>query len=398
MDSDSGSSSNSDSELDENIGDHILIRNATLIVVDSPGYMEFGIDLNSWDIKIKKEYIGVKFIPPGFHFVHYKLEDIHGGPSFRIGFIHYFENGEFMVKRWDKIKNELSPNPVSGKMEIHFRKRLLELDKSLVPYCFDYYNRWKKLTDKIGFDVIKRCQPLFGFIRSALEFVPSSKYSEHHSDGEEEEEEDDFMEVENNQKASEDELMQNRITRLLPTLKPRPGSELRLTPLPEKYHPDNASPQMITECNLDYSYAWETLVSQMKCPGEILGELQLTFVSILVGQSWEAFEKWKGIFKLLCGVDSALPKYKGLFLEFLWTLENQLDYIPEDILVDVMFTEQFIYYHLRKFLRNIECHRHLNNNFKYTVSLCRDRICKMLEWDFGNLQEDVGDEEPMLVD
>lgn len=371
--------------------DHILIKNATLVVVDAPNNMEFGIDLNSWDIKNNKKYMGVKFIPPGFRFVHYRVEDRHGGPSFRIGFIHYFENGEFMVKCWDKSTNEMSADPVEEDLLVRLRNSLLDLDKILVPYCFDYIDRWKRLTDKIDFDVVKRCEPLCGFIYSAMELVPCSIDSELST------EEEDFRKREESKETPQTRPMKNQITKLLPNFKPKAGSELRLTPMPNKYYPDNTTPENITKYNLDYSYAWETVLEKMKCSAEILGELQLTFVCVLIGQNWEAFEQWKKIFSLICGVDSVIPKYRSLFLEFLWTIEVQLDYIPEDMLVDVIYTENFIYYNLRKFFRNIEFHLGIDQPFKFTATQCRERICHMLNWNFGNLQEEDGDEAPVIV-
>lgn len=51
---------------------------------------------------------------------------------------------------------------------------------------------------------------------------------------------------------------------LLPDLKPKPGTELRLTPLPDKFYPDDATPADITRHSLDTSYAVEILFSQLK--------------------------------------------------------------------------------------------------------------------------------------
>ncbi|XP_015179811.1 PREDICTED: protein AAR2 homolog [Polistes dominula] len=369
--------------------DHILIKNATLVVVDAPNNMEFGIDLNSWDIKTNKKYMGIKFIPPGFRFVHYRIEDCHGGPSFRIGFIHYFENGELMVKCWDKSTNEMSADPVDEDLLVYLRNSLLDLDKVLVPYCFDYIDRWERLTDKIDFDVVKRCKPLCGFIYSAMELVPCSSDAELSTS---------VLETEEKSGIPQTRPMQNRIPKLLPNLKPKPGSELRLTPIPDKYYPDNATPEQITRYNLDYSYTWEIVLAKIKCQPEILGELQLTFVCVLIGQNWEAFEQWKKILSLICGVDALIPSYRSLYLEFCWTIEAQLDYIPEDMLVDVIYTENFIYHHLRKLFRNIELHSGIDAPFKFIATRCRERICNMLKWNFGDLHEEDGEEAPIIVD
>lgn len=51
---------------------------------------------------------------------------------------------------------------------------------------------------------------------------------------------------------------------LLPNLKPKVGTELRLTELPEKNYPDNAAPNEITQYSLDTSYALTTLLKKFK--------------------------------------------------------------------------------------------------------------------------------------
>lgn len=50
---------------------------------------------------------------------------------------------------------------------------------------------------------------------------------------------------------------------LLPDLKPVPGTELRLTELPSKFYPDDATPKEITEHSLDTSYALDLLLGKL---------------------------------------------------------------------------------------------------------------------------------------
>ena len=51
---------------------------------------------------------------------------------------------------------------------------------------------------------------------------------------------------------------------LLPDLKPKPGTELRLTELPEKFYPDDATPAEITKHSLDTSYALDLMLNELK--------------------------------------------------------------------------------------------------------------------------------------
>ena len=51
---------------------------------------------------------------------------------------------------------------------------------------------------------------------------------------------------------------------LLPNLKPKHGTELRLTELPERNYPDGATPMEITRYSLDSSYALQTVLQKLK--------------------------------------------------------------------------------------------------------------------------------------
>lgn len=50
---------------------------------------------------------------------------------------------------------------------------------------------------------------------------------------------------------------------LLPHLTPKSGTELRLTKIPEKNYPDNATPNEITQHSLDTSYVLNTLLKNL---------------------------------------------------------------------------------------------------------------------------------------
>lgn len=51
---------------------------------------------------------------------------------------------------------------------------------------------------------------------------------------------------------------------LLPNLKPKKGTELRFTEIPERNYPDDATPAEITEYSLDSTYALNTTIQKMK--------------------------------------------------------------------------------------------------------------------------------------
>lgn len=57
-------------EMDQNVAQALLTEGATLVLLDVPPDTDFGIDLKSWTVG--HNFKGVKMIPPGIHFVHYR--------------------------------------------------------------------------------------------------------------------------------------------------------------------------------------------------------------------------------------------------------------------------------------------------------------------------------------
>lgn len=104
---------------------------AILLVLDAPqNQLEFGIDVNCWNTGPR--FKGIKFIPPGAHFVYYSLhntkttqpssQDSPGsagegtiqvteggttGGDIRIGFWHLFDSGEVVVMKWNAYNEEM---------------------------------------------------------------------------------------------------------------------------------------------------------------------------------------------------------------------------------------------------------------------------------------------------
>lgn len=61
---------NEEMDMDQNLAQRLLVEGAALIVLNVPNNTEFGIDLKSWNTG--DDFKGVKMIPPGFHYVHYR--------------------------------------------------------------------------------------------------------------------------------------------------------------------------------------------------------------------------------------------------------------------------------------------------------------------------------------
>jgi len=57
-------------EMDQNVAQALLTQGATLILLDVPAGTDVGIDIKSWNVG--QNFKGIKMIPSGIHFVHYR--------------------------------------------------------------------------------------------------------------------------------------------------------------------------------------------------------------------------------------------------------------------------------------------------------------------------------------
>lgn len=137
--------------------------------------------------------------------------------------------------------------------------------------------------------------------------------------------------------------------------------------------------------------------SQIFRPVEIIGEMQLTFVCFLAGQSFDAFEHWKKLIVLICGADNVIPQYRSIYMEFLQTLELELSYVPEEVLCDIVANNNFVYRNLCKLFGNIESNSEVDGRLKSYARRLQGQLTAKFQWDFSNLLDDAEDEAPVIV-
>lgn len=123
----------------------------------------------------------------------------------------------------------------------------------------------------------------------------------------------------------------------------------------------------------------------------------MAFICFLSGQSLEAFDHWKKLITLLCGVDSTIATRRAIYCEFLKTLEVQLAFVPDELLCDIVASNNFVYQNLRKLFANVEVSNDIDGRLIAQASRFRESLTKKLGWDFTNLQDDEGDEAPVIV-
>jgi len=371
-------------EMDQNVARALLTEGATLVLLDVPPNTDVGIDLKSWTVG--HNFKGIKMISPGIHFVHYSAVNKFGELAPRVGFFHDFQKSEFLVRRWDNEEENISSETVPEETIQRLRDNIKELDRYLGPYPYEILKPWIKLTNGISASLITRCSPLSGYVRSALEL-------EHCSDALRPR----GRESESKRKRSSRLTMEDKEEQLLPDLKPTPGTELRLTEIPDKHYPDDATPSEITRHSLDTSYVLDTTLKKLREPVEIIGEMQLTFVCFLAGQSFDAFEHWKKLIILICGADNVIPQYRFIYMEFLQALELELSYVPEDVLCDIVASNNFVYRNLCKLFGNIESNSEVDGRLKSYARRLQGRLTAKFLWDFSNLLEEAEDEAPVIV-
>ena len=176
-------------------------------IKDVPTGTEFGIDANSWNTGDK--FLGVKMIPPGLHFIYYSACDTSadgGGQAPRTGFFHWFGKGELLALRWDPAK-EMAVDDVSASDQENMRADLRNMDRRLGAYPYQTWSKWIMLTSRLSRPEVDRLVPVNKTICAATEMLPDT--------------------LEDREKNKDD----------LPSLMPRPGTEIRFTEISRQKYP-----------------------------------------------------------------------------------------------------------------------------------------------------------------
>jgi len=363
-------------EMDPEVAKTLLVEGATFVFLDVPVGTEFGIDLKTWNTAGK--FRGIKMIPPGLHMIHFSATGKYGDVAPKVSFLHNFKRQEFLVKKWDIDSETISSECMIEEDVKRLRSNLLNLDKYLGPYPYDIWKKWQKLSGDISDDMIKALRPDCGLIRSALEFTslgtPEPRLRRSKTAEEREEE-------------------------LLPHLTPTPGTQVRVTPIPTRGFPEGASPQDITKHSLDPSFMLNSMIESSSERGcNLIGELQFSFICFLVGQSLESLEHWKSLIVLLCKCQSAVIRHRELYFKFLSCIETQLEHIPEDFLVDIVSSNNAIYMGLRNLFMTIFTTDKIEPRLRCAAERFQERLTQKFMWDFDDLDEETGDDAPVIVD
>lgn len=253
--------------LDPELARQLFFEGAAVVVLGVPEGTEFGIDYSTWTVGPR--FRGVKMIPPGVHFLHCSAGRAGGGRETgpRTGFFLSLQRREVRVLRWDAASEAVGQAaPAAGEAEA-FRGNLPEMDRFLGPYPYETLKKWVSLTSFIGEAAMKKLQPESGQICAFSEVLPVAA-GRHTRDRAEQR----LPPVDAECRSYAEGLAR------LPRMKPRAGTEIRFTELPEQMYPAGATPEEITRHSMDLSYALEKVIAQRYAsqPLDLLGEYRVS--------------------------------------------------------------------------------------------------------------------------
>ncbi|KAG0242041.1 a1-alpha2 repression [Mortierella sp. GBA43] len=385
---------------------------AILLVLDAPhNQLEFGIDVNCWNTGPR--FKGIKFIPPGPHFVYYSLHNTKStqqraqdstetetqstieiteggttGGDVRIGFWHLFESGEVVVMKWNAYNEEMDLEKDKEQIA-RYKAGIQEFDPFLGPYPLlppeSTYPAWLKLSNHITKATIERVFPSEGLVNThddlledelarAAKIIDRQQNDEGAKGGEPsqagkvartigsiKEEDDSEMETSLGSQQPQD---RSRFNSSEPTIK---DALTRFTPfnLRSSFR-KGAIGEEVTRYSLDKSWLLNNLFTTVFTSdvSAFLGEYQLAFVTMLLSYHLGAFRQWKSMTILVCQSTEATlsPNYTQFFSEFILSVHQQLASIPSSFFMDLLFaspdqddmTANFLEQGLRTLGRNVQ--------------------------------------------
>ena len=283
----------------------------TLLPLNSPKKMQFGIDLSQWVIGDK--FMGIKLIPIGVHYISFSLSEENN--AFKQGFFIEIEDNK---KKSKNIIREWSPKyetfiKLNDEMDKNYSIGLdnLDFDQFLGNYPYEQIQNWTDLSKFLNTSVINRLQKNID-----MTMCPEIK-------------EDKNNEQENENKNNMQIMSYDNIE----------FTEFYLN-----------QPEYIN--SLDKSALLEKILSKFKSPNEFLGEFQYTFILFLIGEVYEALKQWKDIFILITSSEDLINKknFEKFFCDFIEIIYNQLRLFPDDLMHDVILDNNFLKRYLTNFL------------------------------------------------
>jgi A1 cistron-splicing factor AAR2 len=180
------------------------------------------------------------------------------------------------------------------------------------------------------------------------------------------------------------------------------GSTIFFTPLPQKHDiPHGLKGEALTRFGLDKSQLLEQLIQQHHGNNAnlVLGELQYSFLTFLLGQDYDAFEQWKSLVALLCTCEKALNTRTAFFVTFTETLHAQLLMVPEDFFIDPLSERNFLTVALKAFFELVQdpaTPAELASAARRLKQLAEQRFA--VSFDVSQLGDEKDEDAPVVVE
>ena len=314
-------------EKDYNLSYKNRMNLGTLLLLNSPKKMQFGIDLSQW--VIGEKFMGIKLIPIGIHYISFSLSEENN--AFKQGFFIEIESGKNktrnIIREWSpkyqafiRLSEETTKNYSIGLDNLDF-------DQHLGNYPYEQISNWKDLTSFLNIEIINRLQKSIN-VTMCPELLEDKKIVENNEENVIKNNENEG----NNTTENEFNLYNQLIT----------YSDIEFT---EFYL---NQPEYIN--SLDKSKLLEKILINFKKPEEFLGEFQYSFILFLIGEVYESLKQWKDIFILISSSEGLIQNYEKFFCNFIEVIYNQLRLFPDDLMHDVILDNNFLKRYLTNFL------------------------------------------------
>ncbi|PVU87118.1 hypothetical protein BB561_006444 [Smittium simulii] len=365
-----------------------------LVILGLENSIDFGIDLNLW--QTTPNFMGLKLIPPGLHLISYSSVDKTSQIGIKSCFFHVFEPGQLVVKDWDVETESIVDTKLSADEQTSLKLNIRDLDKKLGAYPSGSDNsflRWQKLTRFITPDNLSYCMPKKTVISNGFNSATSSSYDEV-----------EHIKASKKKFAQEIETLipeSNKAT-IIPDHKTfnYEAFNFNIIDLKSSFDPTIHSPFEISKYSMDKSYLLEKTLSNYK-PGSVglLGEMQLAFIILLIGQNFNGLEHYKMLVGLITGCEMLLSKTNlvlSLFIPFLDILQTQLLECPPDFFTNVLTMDNFLIQCLKNFAVNIDLAENTSdqmNTLKKSFNYLRSVFKKKFGVDLPTAQDIINEIE-----
>ncbi|KAJ2454337.1 hypothetical protein EV183_001583 [Coemansia sp. RSA 2336] len=338
--------------MDQNTARALFELGACLVILDAPVGIEFGIDLDTW--KTGPLFKGIKMIPPGIHYVHLSVFNSEGQPGMRSGFFHDFQSRQLIAKRWSCQNEELED--LSEQDTRRIRLNIRDLDRNLGAYQTATYPRWQQLTRHMTSSLLDRVLPARGgwFSSATGSVYEDEEMGKVHKQLE--------QQIQSGKLEDSQEIRQiidNEHGDLLAAAYKQDRFGFTHIDIRRSF-PTSASAEQVRRYSQDKSWLLANLhEAQWHSYARLLGEFELAFLVILVGQNFTGLEHWKRLLHLVLGsreVLSHMQAVRDLFIPLLDVLMSQLRECPAEFVASVLEQDNFVAEILKTFVLNVhEC-------------------------------------------